>query len=241
MKDTAYFYLILASLFLSLALSKEVGAQPPMLRVAVIDTGLDLNDERFQDVLCESKYHKDFTGAGIEDRVGHSTWIVGKIKEIAGNQGGYCIMVLKFYLESNPGITNLSNEVAAINFAVSNGASIINVSAGGYEFSETEYEAIARAPQVEFFVAAGNNNQSLDNTKYKYYPASYELKNVTAVGATDKDMHRISTSNYGTKVMTWEVGDNLESTLPNGARGRLTGTSMACAVKTAKVIRARVK
>ena len=48
------------------------------LRVAVIDTGLDLSDKRFSSRLCKEG-HEDFTHTTIEDKSGHGTHVVGLI------------------------------------------------------------------------------------------------------------------------------------------------------------------
>ena len=103
-------YLFLLTLLFTLT------AQAKTLRVAIVDTGLDLSDERFSEHLCPEG-HKDFSASGIKDTVGHGTFIAGLIQKYAG-KGNYCFLVYKYYSENAPGFVNVENEVSALREAV---------------------------------------------------------------------------------------------------------------------------
>lgn len=201
----------------------------PITKVAVIDTGLDLTDPRFKDVLCPSG-HKDFTGRGIKDTMGHGTHVAGLIKSYAGN-AQYCLIIYKFYAKDS---FSFERELEAIKTAIDEGVQIVNISGGGKSFSQEEYDLIKDHSEVTFVVAAGNNGEDLN--KEVYYPASYRLPNIVAVGNLAEEQKKNPTSNYGDFV-TWEAGTNIISTLPKGQFGSMTGTSMAAPIRTGKLLR----
>ncbi len=95
------------------------------IRVAVIDTGLDLSDPRFSALLC-----KDIKGVnlvpkeGIRDLIGHGTHVAGIIKKYA-KDANYCMMIIKYYSIDNSNTTNMINSILAMKFAVENKATVI--------------------------------------------------------------------------------------------------------------------
>lgn len=209
------------------------------IKVAVVDTGLDLRDPRFQFHLCEEG-HRDFTGTGIKDVHGHGTHVAGIIKERATSQD-FCLMILKYYTDEQTGEQNLLAEVEAFRHAAAHGATIVNFSGGGPEFHESEFLTIRDNPKVWFVVAAGNNGKNLDFLWDRYYPASYPFSNVITVGNVYQDGRKVPSSNYGRQVDQWEVGYEVDSTLPcqpyqKVCRGKMTGTSQATAIYTSKLI-----
>lgn len=221
--------------------------------VAVVDSGLNLKDDRFARYLCKGK-SKDFTDEGIEDIVGHGTHVSGLITQ--GMPRGFCIMVVKYYSAYASGIVNLKREVEAIKWAAKQGADIVNISGGGPQFQEDEYIAIKANPQMTFVVAAGNDNNNIDYPFNEYYPASYKLKNVIAVGARKESFtsffstletsstEKTKSSNFGKTVKAWELGENVRSTIPckeHICYGYMTGTSQATAIHTRKMVKQILK
>lgn len=212
-----------------------------MIKVAVIDTGVDITDARFKGKICEGS--KDFTGTGLKDTVGHGTHVAGTIIKYAGSKVNYCLLILKFYSPIASGRVNFERSLEAIKYAGEQRANLINYSAGGPDRQPEEAEAIKALPWALFIVAAGNNgidavegrDPTSENGAKGYFPAAYGLPNVIAVGSLDIDGKRLPTSNFGPAVKVWELGV-VESTLPGGKRGILRGTSMATAVFTGKVL-----
>lgn len=224
-------------LLVLIAISTSALAQT---RVAVIDTGLDLDDPRFKSHLC-STGHQDFTNSTLNDTDGHGTHIAGLIQEYA-KDADYCLIIYKFYQEDSG---NVKREILAIKAAINNRADIINFSGGGPKFEDEEYNLIKRHPKIKFVVAAGNEGVSLDGyTIDYYYPASYGLSyglsNIIAVGNLDANKRTHPTSNYSTQLV-WEIGTNVQSTLPNGKMGIMTGTSQATAIHTGKLLRPEIR
>ena len=231
--------LLLATLCLSMSPKQVAKSCPKPLRVAIVDTGLDLDDPRFRDLLCDGT-HKNFVGGKMIDDYGHGTHIAGLIKQYAGSKN-YCLLIYKFYSDANPGSVNLSNEISAIQLAISSGADIINLSEGGPEFDEREYILIKDNPGVLFISAAGNDGKDLDKPENEYYPSSYFLDNQVVVSSLTADGKRAPTSNYGNLVTEKEIGDHVLSTLPNGKTGYMGGTSQAAAIHTGKIVRQMVE
>lgn len=215
------------------------------IRVAVVDTGIDASHPDLKDNICKKKgsdeYGYDFVTnkKNPDDKHGHGTHVAGIIgataKAGAGAAGvapNICIMAVRYYSDTATGAQNLSNTVKAINYAVDNGANIINYSGGGAEFSAAELKAIKRAEDagILFVAAAGNEYQNTDESGNSYYPAAYGLTNIVAVAATNIRNQLLPSSNWGKKhVHVAAPGENIFSTLPKGRYGYLTGTSQATA------------
>lgn len=238
---TAFKFLILLPIALvgSFTFAADGCGKKP-LKIAILDTGLDLNDPRFSEHICDGG-HWNFVmeNLNLTDEYDHGTHVAGLIQQHAG-KGNYCFLIYKYYSDANPGSLNLKNTIKAIKAAVKNGANIINYSGGGPEFSEDEYLAIKNNPKVTFIVAAGNEHHDIDTLK-DYYPACYKLPNEIIVGSNDKFGNRAPTSNSGSHTINaWEIGDMVQSTLPNGKMGWMGGTSQATAVHTGKVVANRL-
>lgn len=211
------------------------------IRIAVIDSGLDLSDKRFEGHICPNpgkSFVKDpkLTDAeNLLDKNGHGTLVTSIIQQYAGDTK-FCFSFYKYYSDTLPGIVNLHNEIKAIKQAIADGADIINISGGGPEFDEDESLAIKNNPDTLFVVAAGNDNQDLDKPENKFYPASYGFKNEIVVGALTADKKRLPQSNYGKNIVFKELGENVPGYLPDNKVGTMTGTSMATAIYTGKFV-----
>jgi len=228
-------YYILFSLFCT----KDSHADD-QIRVAIVDTGLDLKDPRFEGHICKTG-HKSYVQNETPDDVnGHGTSVASLIQEYA-KDSNYCFLIYKYYRASDPGLVNLRHEVFAFQDAIANGADIVNFSGGGPEFDEQEFLVIKDNPQVIFIVAAGNDHLDLDNMENDYYPATYalrreRLKNIFAVKNIDKDGTLAVSSNYSKFIEANEIGVNVLTFLPNMKMGYRTGTSMSAAIHTGKAI-----
>ena len=98
---------------------------------------------------------------------------------------------------------SLDHAIDAIDYAVDNGADVINASWGGYEDSTFLEEAIQRANAAGvLIVAAAGNDDSTD----PFYPAASSAANVIAVGAIAPDGNLASFSNHGPWVDTAAPG-----------------------------------
>ena len=163
----------------------------------------------------------------------HGTHVAGTIAGTGGtgHAPNVTIMPVK-YLDST-GSGTISNAIRAIDYAVQNGAKILNNSWGSASYSQFLGEAIDRARQAGVLVvaAAGNGDSSghgIDLNITPFYPAGYSYANVISVGASDKANNLTAWSNFGSKIVDVAApGLGIVSTRNGNAYATLSGTSMA--------------
>ncbi len=163
--------------------------------VAVLDTGIDSTHPDFFALDHSSNIVQGYNyiagNTNTTDDNGHGTHVSGIIGAvgnngtgIAGIMWGVHIMPVKFLDATGTGST--ADEISAIQFAVANGAKIMNASFAGGSFSCSEYYAIAKASSsgVLLMAAAGNGGGSLcdsgigaDTDTSPCYPASFSNPN----------------------------------------------------------------
>ena len=170
-----------------------------------------------------------------DDSSGHGTHVAGIIAAdgnngigVAGVSWTASIMPLKMLSGAEGGL--VSDEIAAIDYAIANGAHIINASYGGTGYSQLEYNAIKRAGDAGILFVAAAGNQRRNNDVHPVYPASHDLENIVSVAATDGNDNLLSTSNYGQhSVDVAAPGYLIYSTTVNNSYQYRSGTSMAAA------------
>jgi serine protease len=234
--------------------------------VAVIDTGVDYNHPDLADNMWTNTeeiagnrvdddgngFVDDVHGYDFANRDGnpmddhfHGTHVAGTIGAVGNNGIGVVgvnwdvqIMAVKF-LDANGGGFE-SDAIAALNYAVANGAHISNNSWGGLGFSAAFQAALQNAAnQGHIFVAAAGND-GWNNDLDPFYPAGYNVSNVVSVAATDDTDELAWFSNYGKlSVDLAAPGVNIYSTFPTTMTGAMqeggfsrnyesiSGTSMA--------------
>lgn len=200
-------------------------------RVAVVDTGIYVDDPRYSGLLCKG-HNWDFVinKPLTSDLVGHGTAITNLIMDNAKN-ANYCLLEYDYY--TYDGWHNLSNEIRSIKLAIKDGATIVNISGGGDSFYKEECDVIRKAKNTLFVLAAGNNGRNIDIKGF--YPACCNSKNIIVVGAFDRYGRKTLKSNYGKKVTAWELGEGYV-VLPNNNIEYETGTSLSTAIHTGKLV-----
>jgi thermitase len=205
--------------------------------VAVLDTGVDLNHE---DIKVTKSVN--FSGTrSADDQYGHGTHVAGIIAAQDNSKGvsGVCpsCQIISAKVLNDSGNGSESMTLQGIEWALQNGASVINMSLGfapGPNGEEPQFlEAAvnkAVASGVTVTAAAGNINETNDATyddAGPMYPAMYE--NVIAVGATDNNDTKTAFSNYASWVDVAAPGANVYSTFPNHkfALQRLAGRALS--------------
>jgi len=159
------------------------------------------------------------------DYHGHGTHVAGTIAGVGNNNRGITgvmwtarIMPLRFLDAAGLGYT--ADAIAAIDYAIANGAIVMNNSWGGYDYSQSLSEAIERSNSANTVFVAAAGNDGLDNDSTPTYPASFPVANIISVAATDQRDNLASFSNWGvTTVDVGAPGVNTYSTVP--ARGVL--------------------
>lgn len=103
-----------------------------------------------------------------------------------------------------------------------------NNSWAGGPYSQALYDAIKDNGNAGILFVAAASNEGQNNDAVNTYPANYFLSNVVSVAATDRSDRLASFSNYGRRsVSVAAPGVDILNTLPGGAYGSLSGTSMA--------------
>ncbi|WP_350224013.1 S8 family serine peptidase [Pseudarthrobacter sp. fls2-241-R2A-168] len=154
------------------------------------------------------------TSRNNEDNYGHGTHVAGIVAATDSNGmgvGGVCpgCTILAGKILSDTGMRSSSGLANGINWAVQNGAQVINMSliVGASITLETAVNNAWNAGVV-LVAAAGNGNSTT-----MMYPGAYP--NVIAVGATDNNDKKASFSTYGTWVDVAAPGVSVYSTFPN--------------------------
>jgi len=168
------------------------------IRVAIIDSGIDIEHPEFQDRLHNGSNFLDFENRPIDD-YGHGTHVAGLVgAELNNNEGIVGVFpraLLDAYkvLDEHGGGT-IKDVANAINAAALNGAKIINLSLEARRphplMEEAVYGAILRGALL--IAASGNFNTDVA------YPAAYE--EVMAIASTGYRDVRSSYSNYGPEI-----------------------------------------
>lgn len=208
------------------------------VRIAVVDSGVDLHHSELADVLIPG-YDFANDDSEPEDDAGHGTRVTGIIGAKGNNNIKACgvawnssieIMPLKFMKLNGSSTTGYTSDaIEAINYAVNNGARIINASWGFDSYSRSLEDAInyARSKGVLFICSAGNN--STNNDEVAHYPSNYKIDNIIAVAAMNRYGELASFSNYGHySVHVAAPGSSLTTTdLNNSITSYASGTSFA--------------
>jgi subtilisin family serine protease len=144
------------------------------------------------------------TGLGdpLDDQ-NHGSHVAGTIGAAANDGNPHVgaawqvrLMACKFLDAGGEGI--FSDAIECIEFASSKGARVISASWGAYSFSEALYDAIAAAGDLGVLFVAAAGNDGLDNDiGMANYPSSYDLNNVIAVAALDRNNELAYFSNFG--------------------------------------------
>jgi subtilisin family serine protease len=217
----------------------------PAVKIAVIDTGFDLTHPDAPAYLVAGPTFTSTAAAdgcgpegtdGPLDDFGHGTHVGGIIAASYDNGvgvAGLAPAVSLLVIKAGDCTGNLadSDVLAAIDAAVSDGATVINMSFGGTDYSAALASAMAEAwnAGVVLVAAAGN-----DRSNTPFYPASYP--NVVAVSATDQSDNLAIFSSYGPDVALAAPGVSILSTMApftplagdsNELYATLSGTSMA--------------
>jgi len=146
----------------------------------------------------------------------HGTHIAGTIAAAIDNGKGIIGVAPKAKIMAIKFGGDIASEIKAINFAIQNGAKVINASFVGADFSQLEYDAINSFKNAGGIFVAAAGNDATNNESTHNYPSDYNLSNIISVAATDQKDALASFSNYGaTSVDVGAPGTNIYSTVPS--------------------------
>lgn len=205
---------------------KESNMDTPLI-AAVIDTGADITHEMISDRIAGGYNFVD-NSPNVEDKHGHGTHVAGIIA--SNTNKNVKIMPVKVLGDNGSG-TELAVAMG-IDYAVSHGANVLNLSLGGScsENGCVVETAIRNAMNnsVTVCVAAGNSNDDTSN----YCPA--RIKDCITVASGGMNGSTTSYfSNYGEAVDVTAPGEYILSAKTGGGYVKYSGTSMATPFVTA--------
>lgn len=229
--------------------------------IATLDTGMDLKHEDLKNNLWVNKLESegnqldddmngwinDVNGWNfvsdnnvVQDDNNHGTAVAGIIAADANNAKGSRgllaasqLMIVKILDANGTGTTERA--VQGIEYAIRNGAKVINASWGGSSYDQVLFDTLRRANEegVLFVCAAGNDFKDNDMDPHPVYPASFKLPNVISVAAHDPSGGLASFSNFGKETVHLAApGVGIFSTIIGGY-SFVNGTSFAAPFVTA--------
>jgi len=171
--------------------------------IAILDTGVDFNHPDLDDKLLSTGY--DFVNDDTDptDDNGHGTFVAGIAAAETNNGEGIAgvawnCTVLPIKVADSVGVVAIAAEIAGINYAVEQGADVINLSLGSPGSDPFEQAAVVYAYEHDIVVvaAAGNDGGAT------HFPAAYD--ECLAVAATNENDERVTFLNTATDDEPWE-------------------------------------
>lgn len=218
------------------------------VRVAVIDTGIDIKNPQLKSAVDASKGRnllrrnlKDKNGDkikrgkenGTTDEVGHGTRVAGIIAARPTKGTGFVGLapdakLIPIQQNDAEGHGTAETLATAIDHAVSAGADVINISqdtANATKPTPILKAAVDRALARNRVIVASAGNDGVGGNVKPTYPASYE--GVLAVAASDRNNERAPFSQSGKWVGVAAPGVDMISTVPLGGHCSDNGTSFS--------------
>jgi len=201
------------------------------VKVAVVDSGIDVDHPDLHVLGGKRFYDQGSEDDNYGDAHGHGTHVAGIIAALDNEVGVigvapdvdlYSVRVL-----ASNGSGYWSDVIKGIEWSITNGMDVINMSLGGSSSSTALENACnaAEAAGIVVIAAAGNSGNRWAYGDNVLYPAKYN--SVIAVAATDSSDLRASFSSTGSTVELAAPGVNIRSTCNGGSYCTMSGTSMA--------------
>jgi thermitase len=214
------------------------------VKVAIIDTGVDLTHPMLQNALVSPSEHWDFVGndAVPQDEgtegvggYGHGTAVAGIVLQIAP-----AAKIMPLRVLGSDGSGDVTHLAAAIDWAVQKGAKVINLSLGSQDFSPAVEAALQAATAQGVLVVSSAGNASSATLSY---PASHaHIDNDGAgwqrlsVTSIDGSFEKSNFANYNAGLELAAPGEGVYAPVPNGRIASWSGTSMAAPMATGALV-----
>ncbi|MEV4820291.1 S8 family serine peptidase [Micromonospora sp. NPDC049274] len=198
--------------------------------VAVADTGVDPHPDLSKNLLIGTDTVAGGSGDGRTDSNSHGTSMAGLIAAHgrAGDAGALGIApqskILPIRASTSDNLGEADDLAAAIEYAISKRAQVINISSGGASTPRL-VRAIEAALAANIIVVAAAGNVPHQPVSY---PASEE--DVITVGGVDREGHHAAVSVTGPEIDVVAPAVDIYSTSYGGKYSKGTGTSSATAI-----------
>lgn len=195
------------------------------VKVAVLDTGINTTNTDMKNINV-SGYNVIAGTTNYADDHGHGTMVTSVIAAQMNNAFGFAgiapdVSFLSVKVMSSSGTGTYSDMIKGIEYAVNQGASVINMSIGGRTASSALQLAVKSAVDKGVTIVAAAGNESASSISY---PAAYP--EVIGVGAIDIYGNKMSFSNTGTGLTIMAGGSARVATFTDFI-STATGTSFA--------------
>jgi thermitase len=210
------------------------------VKVAVIDTGIDLQHPAFTNRLVSVSEMFDFVdNDSVPQEVagqayGHGTNIAGIVAQIAEKA-----QIMPLRVLGADGMGDSDKVIAAVNWAVAKGAKVINLSIGTYD-SEALAVALDNATSKGIFVVTATGNAGNSNVNFPARAAGSDGKNgrwgdmAISVNSVDAGDRRSRFANYGKDDVGMSApGELIYAPAPDNRVAAWSGTSMAAPMVSA--------
>ncbi len=198
--------------------------QSPSVIVAVLDSGVTFRHAALRghllmgyNAIQPGALPYDMPDSADNTALGHGTMVAGIIARIAPQAQVMPVRVL-----NSGGVGTMLDVLHGLDYAITNGAQVINMSFGTTQPSEALKEALDRARRAGILLVASTGDDGAESPEY---PAAYP--NVLAVASVDADDTRSVFSNYGTYISVAAPGAAIRSTYWTGGYADWSGTSFA--------------
>jgi subtilisin family serine protease len=197
----------------------DIGAMPtwdilqttPAVTIAVLDSGLRTNHPDLAGIKCRGTNlvatNSDFTDD--ETKGGHGTGVTAVIAAdrnngigLSGIVGAAEYLIVKVLNNTNYGST--SDVIKGLDYALTNNASVVNMSLVGFPDDPDLRNAIARCESNGILLCISAGNDGTNNDVKPNYPSSFTNANIISVGGHDWSNQRWTggsttnaPSNYG--------------------------------------------
>ena len=201
---------------------ESLGAFANEVVVAVLDTGLALSHEFFQDRYVDSFVNLIDGSDVTQDDNDHGSHVAGIIVDNTPSN----VKIKPYKVLNYDGEGNYLMTCTGVEMAIEDGVDVINLSLGGIH-SDSKYNRyrevvdLATENNIPIVVASGNDKDDASN----YCPANNE--DVITVSATTILDVPNEKSNYGSCVDISAPGTSINSTIPTNDYDYKSGTSMA--------------
>ena len=210
------------------------------IKVAVIDTGVDLNHPAFKghldtasgwDYVGNDATPQDEPGTNpaLSKGYGHGTAVADIILQVAPNA-----TIVPYRVLGPNGGGDLASVILAINRATLKGVKVINLSLGSTTRSLALELAIISAIKSGVLVVASSGNSGDSNVTYpansSFFVQLTASDGLICVGSITRDLLKSSFSTYGANLNLVAPGESVATAFPGGQRTLATGTSFAAPI-----------
>ncbi|TGL62846.1 S8 family serine peptidase [Leptospira sarikeiensis] len=196
--------------------------------VAIVDSGVNYNHTELSSNMwssgacvsdkgvslgaCANGWDYADNDSNPMDLNGHGTHVAGTIGARGNNASGttgicWTSKIMAVRVLDQLGSGDTATIIKGINFAVKNGAKVLNLSLGGPDYDNAMRTAMVNAGKkydALFVVAAGNESNDLRSENS--YPCEYPDANILCVAALDQKFQLASFSNFDTSKKTVDIG-----------------------------------